>query len=218
MIFSLLGTTLALLAIGLYFVYQKIEERKREDEFKALLTSAIDPKTTEVALKKTDLDRLIRSMITESNLGERQKVTKSLALGKSTDGEDIDARVLELALDSATPGERREEVFREVIVPRKNPAALPSLMNFIRESKDEACLYSAIVAAAPFAGDNEFSGFLNILKTAQNDQTRTAAEQAISSILGKSQNAAGMKKSLSDLYSTTANPDLQRSLKKILGP
>ncbi len=218
MIFSLLGTTLALLAIGLYFVYQKVEERKREDAFKALLTSAIDPKTTEVALNKTDLDRLIRSMTTESNLGERQKVTKSLALGKSTDGENIDARVLELALDPETPAERREEVFREVIVPRKNPAALPSLMNFIRESKDEACLYSAILAATPYAGDEEFSGFLNILKTAQNDQTRTAAEQALIAIIGKSQNAAGMKKSLTDQYSTTANPDLQRSLKKVLGP
>lgn len=218
MIFSLLATILALLAVCLYFVYQKIEVRKREDEFKALLTSAVDPKTTEVALKKTDLDRLIRSMITESNLGERQKVTKSLALGKSTDGENIDARVLELALDPQTPGERREELFREVIVPRKNPEALPSLMNFIRESKDEACLYSAILAATPYAGDEQFSDFLNILKIAKNDQTRTAAEQALIAIIGKSQNAAGMKKSLNDQYSTTANPDLQRSLKKVLGP
>ena len=218
LIFSLLGTTLAILGVALYFVYQKIEFAKRELEFKALVELSVDPKTTEVPLKKSDLERLIRSVTTESNLGERQKMLKALALGKSTDGENVDAQVLTLALNPDTSAERREELLREVILIRKNPEALPSLMDFIRESKDEACLTSAIQAAAPFAGDNEFAEFLNILKTAQNEQTRTAAEQALIGVLERSKNGDGMKKTLKELYSTTVNPDLQRSLKKLLGP
>lgn len=218
LVFSILSALLIVLMAGGYFVYKSIAEKKRELAYQALLTSAEDPRTTEVELTKADLSRLLESSLTLSNFGERQKVLKALAIGKSVNGENIDEQVIVLATKADTDPERREELFREVIAVRKSPSALPALMDFIRESTDEASVTSAIQAATPYATDKEFPGFLGVLKSAKNNQTRVAAEAALTQILSKSATRDGMRKTLKEIYETTANPDLQRSLKKLLGP
>jgi serine/threonine protein kinase len=217
MIAGFFFSLLLVMMVGSFLAYKFVTQAKRDAEFKMLLNSVDDPKTTEIELKNDVLERLFKSALTTGNLGERQKILKALAYGKSIEGENIDLKVIAMATAADTDPERREELFREVIAVRKNPAALPALMDFIREDgADEASLTSAIQAATPAAGDPEFTAFLSVLKSAKNEQTRVAAEQAVAGVMSRSQNRDGIKKSLKELYSTTANADLQRSLKKLI--
>ncbi len=213
-----IGLALGISAVVLSGILLKLNREKRQrDSISALVTLADTPGTTEIVVTNTILQQILRSVATSTSDAEVRKLGRALTLAKSSDGTDVDERIATFAtkgpeLLPAT----REVIISEVLRERNNPAIMPAMLEFAASTDDSTLIVAALQAIRQAAGDDQLDTFLKIISSSPHAPVRDAATINIEDILKRTDNPAGLLKELKSTQESTAKPELQKALQRLI--
>lgn len=207
-----------LLVVILGVFVMKLAKRNSEARTVAgLLEEASKPGVSYVDLNGGTLQLILKAAAkTESNT-DLQKIGKTLAIAKSTDGTDLDERIAAFTVKGQDLSVRAKEILiGEVLRNRSNPIIKPAMLEFIASSDNPQLVVAALQSIRQTSGDSEFGTFLNIIKTTDNNLIREAAVINIEEILVKSSNIGDLAKQLESAHASNIKPDIQIALKQLI--
>jgi serine/threonine protein kinase len=213
-----IGVALGISAIVLSGILLKLNREKRERESLIELVALADkPGTTEIPITKTTLQQLLNSVAKSTSDAEVRKISRALAIAKSTDGIDLDERIAAFItkgpeLTAAT----REVLISEILAERKNPVIMPAMLEFASSTDDPALIVAALQAIRQAAGDDQLNIFLKMISSSPHERVRETATLNIEEILKRSDNTAGLLRELKSTQEATAKPELQRALQRLI--
>jgi serine/threonine protein kinase len=205
-----------LAALGV--VLMNLAKENREAKTVAgLVEEAAKPGTKEMNIDGKSLRLILKAVTkTESNT-ELQKIGRTLAIAKSTDGTDLDERVAAFIIKGPElPIRAKEILISEVLRVRNNPIIKPAMLEFVASSDNPQLVVAALQAIRQMPSDNEFETMLNIIKTTDNNLIREAAVINTEEILLKSSNVGNLTKQLESAHASNIKPDIQIALKQLI--
>lgn len=199
------------------FIMKVVKEKREAGVVAALLEEASKPGVNNVDITGSTLQLVLKAAAkTESNT-DLQKIGKTLAIAKSTDGTDVDERIANFTVKGPELSERAKEILiSEVLRNRSNPIIKPVMLEFIASSDNQKLVVAALQSIRQTSGDNEFGTFLNIIKTTDNNLIRESAVINIEEILLKSSSVGDLTKQLESASASTIKPDIQIALKQLI--
>ena len=210
---ALLAITVIILAV----VFVKQSSRNAETkEYNAVMKRVGQEGVTEIPLNSRVLDILLNTASSVGVVEQREAVYTALFLAKATDGTDIDARITEFVTTQPMQPDVRQIIIANVLSRRANPKIVPSLLKFARSTPEVKSAIAALATAGGMATEAQFGEFLEVVKLTTEGAVRTAAEDAISEILAKSENRTDLGSRLATTYQTSVNDDLRHSMIRLL--
>lgn len=165
----------------------RIKQSKASQRYEVMLVEAAADGTTEIAMTGAEFNRFLEAAANADTEEKQKNIFKALALAKASDGSDIDASLTAFATTSTQIlPEVREAMILEVLALRANNSMAPALLEFARTSPDVRSAVAAMQVLRTAAGDSEFDSLLTVVQFSPKAELRTAAEDAATAILKKS--------------------------------
>ncbi|MCU0797857.1 MAG: protein kinase [Akkermansiaceae bacterium] len=214
---GLIAGILTLLVIVLVMVFVQMSGKSnRNERYNALVKIAGDPAATEVPVNREDLEILLDGTRAGSNRG-RETVYKALSIATATDGTDIDGRIVEFATKEILPDDIRTSLLSRVLLKRASPAIVTPLLEFARETDNEAAAAAAIKAVTSVASDDEFDDLIDVIQFSPSAGIRKAAEDAAAEMISKSEKKEQYSTALADAVKGAVNDDNRRTMIRLIG-
>jgi len=166
---------------------------------------------------KRRLDILLRNAVTTGRNDNREIVYKALFLAKSTDGTDIDANLAEFFTTREMLPDVRNDVLRNVLRKRNNPAIIATLLSFARSTDDTNAAVAAIEGTRFMSTDEHFQTFIEIIQSTQNETIRKAAEANAAEIIGKSSSKATLGDTLISAHDSASSDVIRHTMLRLIG-
>jgi serine/threonine protein kinase len=177
---------LVIVVLG-FILSNRIKQSKASQRYDVMLVDAANDGTTEIPMTGVEFNYFLEMAANADTEEKQKKIFKALALAKASDGSDINTSLTEFATTSTQIlPEVREALMLEVLAKRANSAMAPALLEFARTSPDVRSALAAMQILAPVAGDAQFESLLAVVQFSPNAALRTAAEDAATAILKKS--------------------------------
>ncbi len=211
----LIGALSAALILGIAFV-KLAGGRGGASSLAPLLAQAALPATTEVLVDAATLKSLL-DLASQPAGKSTAAALKALSLAKAKDATDVDKVINEHAFNDADLSvESREMLILNVIAPRRNPLAVPSLLEFATRTTDPRLAAAALVATRATAGDNHFKKLIEILQIQSNPGVRSAAEATLLEIISRNTQTSGLSGQLNVAYANASNLSARQSIFRLL--
>ena len=215
---TLIAAILGILAVVMaVFLLKKSGENAEAKLYNEMIEQVAKPDAKEVPVDKRRLDILLRTATDVGANDKRAAIYMALYLAKSTDGTDVDARIVECATTQEMVPNIRVVLIRDVLRKRNNPAIIGTLMKFARSTKDVQASEAAIQATRFMAEDSHFAEFLEIIKTSKETTIITAAEGNAAQIIEKSKSKPALATAISAAYDSAPNDVVRHTMLRLIG-
>jgi serine/threonine protein kinase len=213
-----IAAILGILAVGLaVLLLKKSGENAEAKLYNEMINQATVSGATEVLVDKRKLEILLRSVTDIGANDKREAIYTALYLAKSTDGTDVDARIVECATTQEMVPNIRTVLIRDVLRKRNNPAIIGNLLKFSRSTNETSAAVAAIEATRFMSTDTHFKEFIDIIRTTKEDQILKEAEKNAEKIIDKSPSKAGLLDSLISTYESAPNDTVRHTTLRLLG-
>lgn len=200
-----------------FMIATKSGQGKATEKYNRIVKEAADPAAKEVMVNREELDILLASVINPGSNTQRETIYKALYLAKASDGTDIDDVIVEAATRTEMNSSIRQALLARVVGQRKNPAVVPKLLNFARNTNDVAGARAALEAVTTLGGDDHFPELLDVIQFTGDAGVRQAAEASAGNIISKSAKRAEFATTLATAYAGATNDDTRHALLRLLG-
>jgi serine/threonine protein kinase len=207
----------ALVILVGFMIAAKSGQGKTDEKYNRMVKEAADPTVKEVLVNREDLDILLNSVAMPGANEKRETVYRALFIAKASDGTDIDAVIVTAATQAAMNSSIRQALLTRVIRPRKNPAIVPTLLEYARNASDAASAKAALEAVTELGGDQHFPELLQVIQFTGDSGVRTAAEGSAGQIITKSAKRAEFASVLESAFTTATNDDTRHALLRLMG-
>ncbi len=206
---------IAVLAIGL-MAFALSSKDKGSVEYAAMIDIARKNDATELSVDKVKLDILLKAATAEDT-AQDPTLYKALAKAKAKDATDVDSIITDFALKGqGLTSDARIRLIRDVVGKRKNPAAVPALLEYVRSTNDPALAAAAVQAVRFTANEDQLPVLIDLVQTTANDDIRKAAEEALAVIIGKSARRSILASQFGTAYINAANAKIRESLLRLV--
>jgi len=206
---------IAVLAIAL-LVFAFGSKDKGSTEYVAMIDIAAKNDSTELTVDKAKLDLLLKATTAEAT-AQDPLLYKALGKAKSKDATNIDGLITDFALKGqGLTSDARVRLIRDVVGKRKNPPAVPALLDYARSASDPALAAAAVQAVRYTATEDQLPPLIDLLQTTANDDIRKAAEEALAVIIGKSSRRNILGSQFGTAYINAANARIRESLLRLV--
>jgi len=208
------GVLIALiLGMGLFkFVGDKINSHT----LAPLLAQATLAGTTEIRADAASIKLLLASA-TRPEQPDYLAVLKALSLAKASDSSDVDAMIQDFTLkDAALSAGVQEALIRDVIEKRRNPLAVPGLLEYAKSNNNPHLAATALKAVRATAGEAHFKQLVGYVQSHSSDEVRTAAELALAEIISRSSQPSGLAAQLDVAYINTSSLKARNAILRLL--
>jgi serine/threonine protein kinase len=207
----------ALVILVGFMIAAKSGEGKSIEKYNRIVKEAADAKVTEILMNREELDILLNSVALPGANSERETVYRALFIAKANDGTDIDAVIVAAATRPDMNSSIRQNLLNRVVRPRKNPAVVPTLLEYARGASDPQGAKAALEAVTELGGDEHFPELLQVIQFTGDAGVRTAAEGSAGQIITKSAKRAEFATVLESAHATATNDDTRHALLRLLG-
>ncbi len=200
-----------------YLIMSKASAGKATDKYNRIVKEAADPAAKEVMVTGEELGILLTSVATPGSNAQRETIYKALFLAQATDGTDIDGVIVETATRPDMNPSIRQALLARVVGQRKNPAVVPKLLAFARNSSDASGARAALEAVSSLGGDDHFAELLDVIQFTSDSEVRKAAEACAGQIITKSAKKSDFAATLATAHAAATNDDTRHALLRLLG-
>lgn len=184
--------------------------------YNEMITYAQKGDATELPVDSKRLDILLRNAVSVASNQDRYAVYKALFLAKSTDGTDIDGKIVEFATTREMISDIRIVLIRDVLRKRKNPEVIRPLIAYARSTNDTNAAIASLEAVRFMATEEHFPEFIEIIQTTQNDAIRKAAESSADRIIDKTVSKDSLGAIVSAAYDNAFNDVVRHTMLRLL--
>ena len=218
------GVIAALLLVGIIisgvvFIGKQAEKDRmaRLAEITAPFKDPANP-PSEIELTKTDVTLLLNTIIdTEATeKGVRGTYLQSLAIGKTSDGSDLDDVVAKFATNTAMSEDARGKLFK-VLELRSQPAALSPLIAYARSTNSSESGQAALKATEKMATVDNFGELLSIVTLAQHDDVQRAAVRTLKAVIKRSVDKSSFSSAIISSFNSSTDNDAREGLLQLAG-
>lgn len=200
-----------------FMIATKSGQGKAAEKYNRIVKEAADPAAKEVMVNREELDILLNSVITPGSNTQRETIYKALYLAKASDGTNVDEVIVEAATRTDMNSSIRQALLARVVGQRKNPAVVPQLLAFARNSNDAAGARAALEAVSTLGGDDHFAELLDVIQFTGDSGVRQAAEACAGQIITKSAKKSEFAAILATAFAAATNDDTRHALLRLLG-
>ena len=190
--------------------------RKDEEELQKLMQQATDPTVTEIPMSSENVEGFLAAAAALDFDKEKGAVYQTLYLSSSTDGFDIDQRVAEFATTEKLNEQVRSKLL-QVVGKRGGESAMPFLMKFVKNSKDEGSVVAALDATGKNVAGRHLIDLYKLISSAQSVEVRSAAERAVRRHLDSQTNNSFVAKELLKSFRGSLESAPRESFLRLLG-
>lgn len=200
-----------------FMIATKSGQGKAAEKYNRIVKEAADPAAKEVMVNREELDILLNSVATPGSNTQRETIYKALYLAKASDGTNVDEVIVDAATRTDMNSSIRQALLARVVGQRKNPAVVPKLLAFARNSNDAAGARAALEAVTTLGGDDHFPELLDVIQFTGDSGVRQAAEASAGQIISKSAKRAEFASTLASAFAGATNDDTRHALLRLLG-
>ncbi len=188
---TIIGLLALVIIVAAAIIYSQSGKRKEAKNYKAVMEKAekLDKSgqlTDGLTISKGELTALLNVASSIDDNKKRVIVRKSLAFAQG-DGFDADPIIIKHITTVPMTQSIRTDLFKFVISNRANPSNIQPLLEFARDSNQKTAAAQAIKSAqASMKGakaEDYFDDFLDLINNTESDSIRTAAENAVATLL-----------------------------------
>ncbi len=212
-----IAALLGVLAVGLAVLLLKRSGENAEAKLYNEMISRVEKGEQEVLVDKRKLEILLNTATDVGANDKRVAIYTALFLAKSTDGTDVDARIMEVATTQEIVPNIRIVLIRDVLRKRNNPAIIGTLMKFARSTDDVQASEAAIQAIRFMADDSHFAEMLDVIKTSKEPRIFTAAEENAAKIIEKSKSKEALGTAIAAAYDSAPNDLVRHTMLRLFG-
>jgi len=212
---AVLGIILTFLG---YYLIQRQTQQAQAARFEALISPAANDSNppAELAVTRADLDLLLDGAAGVQSNARLQEIYRALLIARATDETDVDAHIAGFATTRELPAATQEALIRDVLRRRGNRSALPILMGFARSTDNVRAATLSLQAARHMARDEDIGQFIEVLQLTGSPEIRSAAEEAVIEIIGKSSDRGALAKRLTSAYAGSINEPVRHALLRLM--
>lgn len=193
-----------------------IGNRKDEVELQGLMEQAADPTVTEIALSEKHVEGFLSAASAINFDTDKGAVYQTLYLGRSIDGMDIDKRIAEFASTENISEQIRSKLF-QVVGKRGGESAMPYLLKFAEDSKEEDSVVAALNATGQNVRGRHLNDLYKMISAAKSSDIRAAAERAVRRHLESQTNNSGAAKDLVKAFRSSLEPKPRETFLRLMG-
>ncbi len=208
--------SISVIFLGL-FINNRMKENAEIALFNEMITLAAKEDTTEVPVNKEKLEILLFNASSPGGQEDRNAIYRALTLAKATDKTDVDKEIADYTTTVDMHGDIRTVLLQDVLGTRKNPAIVPTLINFAKSSPEPRVALAAVAACREMATESHFQVFLDLLKNTTDEIMRKAAEDNIASIISRSGSFSLFRGTLITTYKSTPLASVKHATLRLLG-
>jgi hypothetical protein len=218
-----LATTLGIIVIVIAgLMLSRSAQGKINKRYNALVELAAMANTKELPVSGKDLDILLNAATSITASTSRETVYKALYISQSTDGTDVDEKLIQYTTTTAMNEEIRINLLRRVIGGRiaaghKDPKTATALIQFINSNPKPESAGAAIDALKGMATDEHFTPLLSLLQFSADANIRKRCEEVIVAIIKQSTNRTALADTVEPAYAAATVPEIKQSLLRVLG-
>lgn len=218
-----LATTLGIIVIVIAaLMLSRNAQGKINKRYNELVALAAMANTKELPVNSKDLDILLNAATGITASTSRETVYKALYISQSTDGTDIDEKLVQFTTTVNMNEEIRINLLRRVIGGRinaghKDAKTATALIQFINANPKPESAAAAIDALKGMATDEHFTPLLSQLQFSGDTNIRKHCEEVVVSIIKQSSNRAALADKVEPAYETANLPEVKQSLLRVLG-
>jgi len=180
------------------------------------------PNTKELPVNAKDLEILLNAATSITASTSRETVYKALYIAESTDGTDIDEKLIQHTTSTAMNEEIRINLLRRVIGGRiaaghKDAKTATALIQFINSNPKPESAAAAIEALKGMATDEHFTPLLSLLQFSADSNIRKRCEEVVVAIIKQSTNRNSLADAVEPAYAAATVPEIKQSLLRVLG-
>lgn len=197
-------------AVAIFVGVVMLKRAKAEDEqiaYLALIQKGLTAKEP-IPLKKSQVKAYLADMAT-SPMKEAQDIGALLRMATSKDGEDLDARYVDFALDQSISRDSRVIMLEQVI--GRRPVVMESVQRltaFVAKTSDEKIAAAVLAGLRDTATDQQFDSVVGVLVTTNVPAIRAQAQNVVKGILSRSKEKASLLQML-DTASVNADDSVR---------
>ncbi len=209
------GVTVAIILMGLGLL-KFTGDKLKSDTLAPLLAQAAIPGATEIPADSASVKLLLNS-VAQPNQSNLPAILKTLSLVQASDGSDVNTQILDFTLKEAslTP-ELRETLLRDVIQQRRNPLAVPSLLEFAKSTSSPQLASTALKAAKDTASETYFKPLLEFVQSHPSEEVRAAAEETLAEMISRNHQPAGLSAQLNVAYINASSLNSRYAILRLL--
>jgi serine/threonine protein kinase len=212
MISAVLGVAVLIFLIFL----MKMGGKKDTQVLVQLLAEAGQADATQLMVDRAKLNALLETTAGATD-PQRTLVLRALSLAKASDATDVDGIITEFAVgEAALTSETRENLFREVLRKRRNPASVPALLAFANSTKEPRLAAAALDAVRFTANEDHLPVFIEIITTTFSAETRKAAEESLAELIRRSKLPSAIRNPLLAAYKANKTAEIRHCLLRLL--
>lgn len=218
-----IATTLGILVIAIAaLMLSRGAEGKKNKRYNELVALAAMANTKDLPVSNKDLDILLNAATSIAASSSRETVYKALYIAESTDGTDIDEKLVGYATTVNMNEEIRANLLRRVIGGRiatghKDDKTANALISYIKSNPKPESAAAAIDALKLMVKDTHFSEFLSLLQFSADSGIRKRCEEVVVTIIKQSGNRTALDEQVEPAYNGATSPEVKQALLRVLG-
>ncbi len=208
--------SLLFIAVLGFILSNRIKQSKASQRYEVMLVEAATDGTTEIPMSGAELNHFLDAAANADTEEKQKNIFKVLALAKASDGSDIDATLTDfITTTTQILPEVRETMILQVLAKRGNSSMAPGLLEFARTTPDVRSAVAAMQIIRTTAGDAQFESLLTVVQFSPNTELRTAAEDAATAILKKSNQRGDLVKLVAKSLEATSDKKAREPLLRL---
>jgi hypothetical protein len=217
-----IAATLGILVILLVSVMisnnAKGKINKRYNELVALAAMG---NTNELPVNSKDLDILLNEVVSIGANTSRETIYKALYIAESTDGTNVDAKLVNFATTVSMNEVIRTNLLRRVIGGRivaghKETNTANALLAFVKSNPNPESAAAAIEALKGMATEEHFADLVGLLQFSSDANIRKRCEEVAVAIIKQSPKGALLGGQLEPAYSSSISPEVKQALLRVI--
>lgn len=217
------ATTLGLVIIILgWFFINRHGQGKVNERYNELVSLAAMPNTKELPVTGKDLEILLDAATSIGAVTGRETIYKALYIAESTDGTNVNDKILAYVTTVNMVEDTRVNLIRRVIGGRivkgnKDSATAKTLIDFINSNPKPESAAAAIDALKGMATDEHLPPLLSVLQFTASPDVRKSCESIVILIVKQSSQRAALNASIESAYQTASAPEVKQTMLRVLG-
>jgi len=209
------GVTAGIIILGLGLL-KFTGDKIKSDTLAPLLAQAALAGTTEIPADAASV-KLLLNNAAQPNQTNLPAILKTLSLVQASDGSDVNTQISDFTLnDASLSPEVREALIRDVIQQRRNPLAVPSLLEFAKSNSSPQLAATALKAAKDTASETHFKQLLEFVQSHPSEEVRAAAEATLAEIISRNSQPAGLSAQLNVAYINASSLNSRYAILRLL--
>lgn len=217
-----LATVLGIVIIlVVWLMIERRSKAKTHDRYMELTAIAVDLTKKELPVTGKDIDILLSYATSNSDVSGRETIYRGLYIAKSTDGTNVDQKILNYTVSTSMSENIRAKLISHVIGGRinaghKDSATAQTLIDFINTNPKPESATAALNTVKSMVADEHLPSFLNLLQSTASGDVRKRCEEILVTIIKQSSNRDALVAGIDSAYQSASTPEIKQALLRVL--